>query len=277
MQTPAIVQPGVEVRELHSSILDQDLLLYIKLPWKYEQGEGVYPALYSLDANRSFSIYASMSLTYETPVFHPKEEIIIVGIGYRLDDDRLRGLAQWSAWRTRDLTLVNSAETDAYWQENIAKLLDGEQMQVHSGGAAGFLRALREEIIPFVEANYRVLADDRGLAGYSYGGLFALYALFQEPGLFSRIFAGSPSIDDDLRTREENYAAAHKDLPGRLLMTIGEQEGKELELVQSMSYRLRSRVYPGLKVQFHILEGEGHVSGMAAAISRALRMLYYTV
>lgn len=36
---------------------------------------------------------------------------------------------------------------------------------------------LSAEIIPFVEANYRTTPGDRGLAGYSTGGLFTLDAL----------------------------------------------------------------------------------------------------
>ncbi|MFN2289706.1 MAG: hypothetical protein ACK2UC_00820 [Anaerolineae bacterium] len=47
-----------------------------------------------------------------------------------------------------------------------------------------------------------------------------------------------------------------------------------LEPVKRMADRLRSRGYPGLDVLLHVIEGEGHSSTMAAAISRALRVLY---
>ena len=61
------VQPGVEVRELHSQLLDQDLQLYVKLPWYYDRADATYPVLFALDANRSFPLYSTTSLIHETP------------------------------------------------------------------------------------------------------------------------------------------------------------------------------------------------------------------
>ena len=149
-----ILQPGIEVGELHSSILNQNLLLYIKLPWSYERSDATYPVLFCLDGNRSFPLYSTMSLIYETPGFNA-QEIVIVGIGYQVDEDRLRGLAQWAAWRTRDLLPERREETEEYWKERLSALMGGEEIQVQSGGAPLFLQSLGEEIIPFIEANYR--------------------------------------------------------------------------------------------------------------------------
>jgi uncharacterized protein len=267
-------QPGVEVRGLHSQLLGQDLLLYVKLPWYYDRDDASYPVLYALDANRSFPLYSTMSLIYETPGAQARE-ILIVGVGYKVDSDRIRGLAQWAAWRTRDLTPVRREEVERIWTERLAPLLAGEELSVQTGGAPRFLRALREEVIPFVEANYRVSPTDRGLAGYSFGGLFALYVLFQAPELFTRIFAGSPSMWQALFEYEEEYAARHDDLTAKLFITSAEHEAELLERVQRMVDRLRSRGYPGLEILTHVFEGEGHVSAGAASISRALRLLYY--
>ncbi|WP_435803580.1 alpha/beta hydrolase-fold protein [Polaribacter sp.] len=45
-----------------------------------------------------------------------------------------------------------------------------------SGGASKFLAVLKNEIIPFVDAHYKS-NDNRGLAGFSLGGLFTAYCL----------------------------------------------------------------------------------------------------
>jgi predicted alpha/beta superfamily hydrolase len=267
-------QSGIEVRELHSHILNQDLEVHIKLPWTYDRGDKSYPILYTLDANRTFPLYATSSLIFETPGFN-NPEILIAGIGYQLDNDRLRGLAQWAAWRTRDLTPVRREETEAYWNTTLAKLLNGEHLGVQTGGAVLFLQSILEEVIPFVEANYRVSSSNRGLAGYSYGGLFALFALFHTPGTFKRYFAGSPSMWEVLFKYEQTYAAQHTDLQARLLITRGSRETDLLEPIQQMVDRLRSRNYPGLELLTHMFENEGHTSAHPAAISRALSALYY--
>jgi predicted alpha/beta superfamily hydrolase len=260
------------VQSLHSEILRQDFELYIKLPWSYERGDAVYPVLFILDANRSFPLYSTMSLIYETPGTGG-EEIIIVGIGYKVDEDRMLGLVQWAAWRTRDLTPEHDEETEQFWKEKLSALLGREYQDVHSGGAAHFLKSLREEIIPFIESNYRV-SSDRGLAGYSYGGLLTLYALFHAPELFKRYFAGGPTMWEQLFEYEEQYASAHNDLTAKVFITAGGQESDLHEPIQRMVDRLRSRGYPGLEVQTHVFEGEGHSSAYAASVGRALRVLY---
>lgn len=266
-------QPGIEVRYLHSSILDQDFQLYIKLPWSYDRSDRAYPVLFSLDGNRSFPLYSTMSLVFETPGTST-EEIVIAGIGYKLDVDRIKGLAEWAAWRTRDLTPVRSEQTERFWSEKLSALLNGEGQVVHSGGAPAFLKSLREEVIPFVEANYRVSSVGRGLAGYSYGGLFTLYALFHTPEVFDRYFAGSPTMWDQLFEYEENYASTHDNLQARVFMTAGGLESDLREPMQHMVDQLRSRGYPGLDVETCVFEGEGHASAYAASVSRALCVLY---
>jgi len=267
------IPAGVEVLDFHSQVLNQDFQLYVKLPWYYDRSDATYPVLFSLDGNRSFPLYSTMSLIYETPGTSSKE-IMIVGIRYKVDDDRLRGLVQWAAWRTRDLIPERREKTEEYWKEKLSTLLGGEDMIVQSGGAPLFLKSLREEIIPFIELNYRVSSTERGLAGYSYGGLFTLYALFHAPELFTRYFAGSPTMLDRLFEYEENYASTQSDLKARLFITTGSRESDLLEPVQRMADRLRSRGYPGLEVLTQVFEGEGHSSGYAASVSRALCILY---
>lgn len=265
--------PGIEVRLLHSDVLNRDLQLYIKLPWTYERSDKVYPILYSTDANRSFPLYSTPSLIFETPG-PDTPEIIIVGIGYSLETDRIKALVQWSVWRTHDLTPVNRPEIDQWWADRLSPLLAGEAVEVHSGGSDDFLASIRKEIIPFIESNYRASSTDRGLAGYSYGGLFTLYALFHAPELFKRYFAGSPTMWDRLFIDEESFATSHSDLPVKLFITSGANETELLEKLQLLWERMRSRGYPGLDLSTQIIEGEGHASAYAAAISRALCTLY---
>ncbi len=269
----SLFQPGIEVQDLRSSITDQEYQLYVKLPWTYARSDKAYPALFSLDANRSFPLYSTMSLIYETPGT-ATNEIVIVGVGYKVDVDRIRGLAQWAAWRTRDLTPERSEQTEHAWQQRLSALLAGEVQPVMSGGASAFLKSLREEVIPYIEANYRVSSTDRGLAGFSYGGLFTLYALFHAPELFTRYFAGSPSMWKRLFDHEAQYAATHTDLKASVFISAGALESDLLGDMQRLVERLRSRAYPGLDLQTHVFDGEGHTSVYAAAISRALRMLY---
>jgi uncharacterized protein len=272
MTSPLYI-PGIDVQSLHSDVLNRDLQLYLKLPWTYQQSDVTYPVLYCTDANRSFPFYSTSSLIYETPGLETPE-ILIVGIGYQLDPDRMKALAQWSILRTHDLTPINRIEIDQWWIEKLAPLLGGEKVDVHSGGAPDFLTCIQDEIIPYIEKNYRARPSDRGLAGYSYGGWFALYTLFQSPGLFQRYFAGSPSMWQQLFIDEENYASVHQDLRANLLITAGSNETELLDALNPFLDRLQARNYTDLDLQTHIFEGVGHSAAYAASVSWAICMLY---
>ena len=265
--------PDLEMQFIHSDILKRDLILYIKLPWSYEHSDNVYPVLYCTDANRSFQLYSTTSLIFETPG-PPTPEILIVGIGYSLDADRMKALVQWSVWRTLDLTPIHRPEIDQWWVDRLSSLPGGENVEVHTGGSQDFLTCISQEVIPYIEKSYRVSSANRGLAGYSYGGLFTLYALFRSPGLFQHYFAGSPSMWEQLFVDEVDYASTHNDLPGKLLITAGANESELLEKLNIFLERLRSRKYPRLELLTQFFEGEGHASAYPASVSRALSTLY---
>jgi hypothetical protein len=264
--------PNTEFRTLHSAILCQEMELYIKLPAGYNTNpQKVYPVWYLTDGNRSFPMMANMASIFEIP--KPTDpEIVIVGIGYKIRD-----MADWAAWRTRDLTPTNVPADDASWNKLLATAT-GRQFEVRSGGAATFLDFIVKEVIPFVESNYRTSKTGRGIGGYSYGGLFSLYVLFKQPMIFNIYYAGSPSISFDngvLFNFEKDYASSNKDLNARLFMSAGGLEDSlTLYNMKKMARFLQSRNYPGLKVETQVIPDETHQSCMPPSFMRALRILY---
>jgi len=269
---PAVTVRLTETRTFYSKILDQEMMLFIKIPATYKTNTlKIYPCYYGTDANRAFGMVADMANTFEVPVI-VEPEIFVVGIGYKIEH-----LAEWGAWRTRDLTPTNRPASDTYWSGIFSKFA-GRQIEVKTGGAAKFLECIEKEVFPFIESNYRVSPQGRGLGGYSFGGLFSMYVLFKRPELFSLYFAGSPSIQYDkgiLYTYEEEYATAHKDLNATLFMTAGGAEDSLLLVnVDKMAALLKSRNYPGLKVETAVFPDETHQSCVPAAWMRAFRVLY---
>ena len=80
----------------------------------------------------------------------------------------------------------------------ISKLKDREM----SGGGENFLKFLKTELITFVDSEYRTNPEERILNGYSYGGLFTMYAFLIEHNLFNGYIAGSPYLANDLESLE---------------------------------------------------------------------------
>jgi predicted alpha/beta superfamily hydrolase len=118
-------------------------------------------------------------------LFQEVPEMVIVGIGYPVNDFR-----QALGLRTRDLTPTK----DDAWIEELLKLTQGDFTNDGSGSADNFLKFIREELKPFIKANYRIDAEDSSISGHSFGGLFGLYALLHAPNTFKRYIISSPSI-----------------------------------------------------------------------------------
>ncbi len=90
------------------------------------------------------------------------------------------------------------------------------------------IKFLWEELIPFVEKNFRTNSF-RILHGHSVGGLFTMYTLFNYPDLFTAYIAGSPWFqrnDQYWLKNIEKMAKVRKVDDKFLFMTVGKEEAE---------------------------------------------------
>lgn len=157
------------------------------------------------------------------------------------------------------------------------------------GGAERFLDLIDGEILAQVE---RLVPIDRArlsLAGHSFGGLFALHALFARPGLFRSHVAGSPSIWWEeraiLKTRERFLNSPAAAMSQRLLITVGgKEQGGDQQRDPQRAARLRmARMLDNaaemagalaasgrVDCEHVVFAGENHISVLPAMLSRAV-------
>ncbi len=268
-----VVMPNTELIKIHSEITGNDFLIYVQLPMSYKTDPAKkYPVWYNTDANRVFPLLANTS-TYLSFPSGEIPEMIVIGIGYLI-----KGMEEWAALRIRDLTPTNDPETDEYWTNLLAEITKRKDLSVQSGSAPEFLEFIVQELIPYVESHYQVQTDSRTLGGYSFGGMFTLYALFHHPESFNNYFAGSPSLHynhEVIFSYEAQFAEMHQDLKAQVFLTAGELEGEaRINQVKKMTESLQSRGYPNLKISMHIFENEDHRSGMGAAFFRAFYVFF---
>jgi predicted alpha/beta superfamily hydrolase len=248
---PVVTLPGTQLRHLHSAATGRDYDIQISPPADYARNPAArYPVLYVLDGQWDFKLMLSVQggLTYDrwTP------QIFIVGVtwsGANPNYDSLRAM---------DLT------------PQATRQLPG------SGAAPRFLAFLKTQLIPFIEANYRADPARRVLMGSSFGGLFTLYALFSDPGLFWGYMAASPAVSYANRAafgQEAAYAAAHRDLPVRLFIAVGDQEQLTGPVREFMDV-VRSRNYAGLTLETRVIAGERHSGNKPEAFNRGLRFIF---
>ncbi|HAH23803.1 MAG TPA: hypothetical protein DCL77_08605, partial [Prolixibacteraceae bacterium] len=109
---------------------------------------------------------------------------------------------------------------------------------------------------------------NRTLFGHSYGGICALFTMFQYNDyndiLFHNIIAASPSIwwpDDQLAyTRESSLYTQTSVLPVNLYMTVGSFEGFMVTDMERMQQVLESRNYEYFNASYHVNQGKDHTT-----------------
>jgi predicted alpha/beta superfamily hydrolase len=158
-----------DVYLIHSRVLNQDRQIYINVPKldSKEINKGL-PVLYLLDGENHFHILSAyIEYLRHWQVIPP---IIVVGIV--------------SVDRVKDLTPTNSLI-------NFDGQVDSKYKT--SGGNEQFLNFIQQELMPYMEANYKT-SPFKVFAGHSFGGLTAIYCMLMRPDMFDAYIAISPSL-----------------------------------------------------------------------------------
>jgi len=225
---------------LHSKQTGRDYELIIQFPSSYKNSPGKrYPVLYFADGYWDTPL---LSATYGNFMYdNVAPEFIMVGLSYpgrNVNYDRLRRY---------DLT-----PTEVSTENN------------PTGGAAKFLAFIKQDVVPLMEKKYRADPKQRVLSGVSLGGLFTLYAMYQDPEYFGRYVALSPAIHWDknyIVSVDNQYASAHRELNARLFLSYGTGEyAPYREPIADFQQQLQKRNYQGLALKNYQMEGLRHVS-----------------
>ena len=271
---PFVSLNSAHVRTITSNIVEgMEYELCVALPEGYEDTTRNYPVVYMLDG---YEIFGLQLQTYQQLVFFKTvPPLILVGINYRFNDKNFyEGLKDYLYIRARDFT-----PTYLSHEQIIEKHGKGFANFVPvSGGGEKFLRFFHEELFPFIESEYRADPNDRGILGYSLGGLFTTYVLFNTPESFQKIFIGSPALwwdDESVFNFYDDAKYKSIETPVKVYLSVGELEGKALrESWEKLNKYLNERQNPKIELTSELLQGEQHLTGIGLAYSRAFRRLY---
>lgn len=188
---------------LKSTILEEDRPIVISLPIGYNTSKANYPVLYVLDGLQNIKhTVGTVELLTESGLIPP---IIVVGIE--------------SLDRTRDLTPSNAGQ-NVYGGT-------GNSGIPQSGGAPKFLKFLSDELVPYVDSNYRTHLY-RILEGHSLGGLFSVYALMESKDLFDAFIVEAPALwwnKEEMTEKAKTFFKSHDTLNKTVYFGIGGGDG----------------------------------------------------
>ncbi|MEP1447404.1 MAG: alpha/beta hydrolase-fold protein [Paraglaciecola sp.] len=240
---------GSQIRTLKSQIVNQEYQLLITTPSGYGQTDKTYPVIYFLDAQWDFPLMVSTYGQSYYDGFVP--EAILVGIQWGGENPNPEVL------RARDFTPSNMAQVP------------------NSGGAEKFLGFIKQELIPFIGSEYRTNGN-RVLMGSSYGGLFTLYAMFNQPNLFNGYIptASASGWDNNLLY---SYAKTFSDKklsrPITLYSAIGEFDGLMPAFDDLVGF-FEKQNFKDVSFKFERLPGLGHASVKGAANTWGLHYVF---
>jgi uncharacterized protein len=191
---------------VHSNVLNEDRVIWVRMPAAAQGKKESYPVLYMTDAGTNVNEIGSTIDFLADNNFMPP--LIVVAIA---NTDRNRDLTPSHAGVPHSNGTVDSVPT--------------------SGGADKFLDFIQTELVPEIEKRYAT-HPYRILAGHSLGGLFAIHALINRPELFNACIATSPSLWwDDFRTvhQAQEFFAKQKEFKKVLFFALGNEGGDMTE------------------------------------------------
>ncbi|NTG47854.1 alpha/beta hydrolase [Agrobacterium rhizogenes] len=272
--------------DLSSGNANEPYRIFLYRPAKTPPPEG-WPVLYLTDGNACFSTTVdALKVQASYPNGTNVCDGVVVAIGYPTDEpyDPLR--------RSWDLSPPPGRVYPPFFPDT---------PDVRTGGGGEFLTFIEERLKPWVEEQVPIDRSRQTLFGHSFGGLFALYALFLKPTAFNRWVAASPAIfweDVAILAAEKTFLAEHTaSLDIELHLSAGQYEGEVLApfhkgtpeeqkrqeraretrtvgYAQEMALRLAaSATLPG-KVTFEEYAGENHMSVLPVALNRAAQIAF---
>ena len=207
--------------------------------------------VFMVDANAQFpillnsyaKIYANGAKQNAKAVPKLSKTVLIVGIGYDSP------LAYDIKRRTRDLTPAASGEEYA-----------------NGGGAGEFYDFVKDELFPLVDRKYSTAKSDKIYFGHSFGGLFGIYALLRDDGIFDEFFIASPSLwwDESQLIRDAlDEGKLRSNLKAKFIMLVagssemrkGKTDKAGILKAADLAEILKTK---GLSCEFRLYKGASH-------------------
>jgi predicted alpha/beta superfamily hydrolase len=228
---------------------------------------GGYPILYVLDANAMFAGFAETRriLSYGTTDIGKS---MIVGIGYKTD-------------KAYDVRRCLDYVQDFQKPPMPAQV---PLLGCKAGGREQFAQFILSSLRPELARRYATNPHRQALFGHSFGGVFALYMLFNHPTEFHAIIAASPSIwwnDQEIVTEERAFAT--KLTQGKFATPVssirivtGELDETAVENTDAiaMAKRLEPLSAYGLRSEFEMFKGETHITVPSRSVTSSLRFAF---
>ncbi len=239
----SLVLPQIQVVPIKDTKTARNYELYIELPEDYsENNNKTYPVLYYTDA-----MWHLEMLSGSTEFM--LEDVILVGISWQKDV-------------AEDLKQQYGAHASRFTDYSFWKKANPNHPKLKFGQAKNHLAFIRNDVIQYVDNNYRTDPDSRTYFGYSLSGAFGAYILLTQPDTFDNYILGSPlgkglipylsEINTKLGASESNE---NNPLHANVYIAYGTLEKEKDEPIDEFIKLLDSRKNLEVSIQNKVIEG----------------------
>ena len=234
----------------------RDLIVY--LPPRYrDQPHRRFPVLYMHDGQNLFDPGTSFVPGVDWHVGHTADDFILTGAVQPLI---IVGIYNAGKARINEYTPTKAP-------------------RLGGGRADSYGKFLLQEVMPFIQREYRVLPDARvtGMGGSSLGGLLSLYLGLKHPQVFGRLAALSPSVWWNQRAIDHFTASVNVEPRPRIWLDIGTREGPRIvhEVEQFRDILLQKGWQLDRDLHYERVEGAEHnEAAWAKRVGPFLQFLY---
>jgi tetratricopeptide (TPR) repeat protein len=142
-------------------------------------------------------------------------------------------------------------------------------------GADNFLRFIKDELVPYIDKNYRT-QPYRILEAHSLGGLFGIYANENSPELFQASIFISPALTGDKnrdKVMEEYalYLKKNKQLSRKIFVSIANEDKQAVDLLTKQLKMFASKYF---QWNYKEYKEENHFSVPYKSMYEGLRFIY---
>jgi predicted alpha/beta superfamily hydrolase len=260
--------PDTRVHPLPNAATGRKYEVWVDLPPSYFENDKPYPVVFTTDADYGFPLIRSLRRRIGAKGRNV-EDFVLVGLSYGVGEASMPS-------KRRDYT-----PSDPFARGAVGA---GTYDRASTYGQADAYRDyIERDVFPLIAREYRVDMRRKVYIGHSLGGLFGSYVLLTKPAMFSHYVLGSPSLWFDRRMifdLEKRYASTQRDLPARVLLSIGAYETTgddprhlKADMVGDMhrfERALESHGYPGLRVDSEVLADEDHLTVLPRTITHGL-------
>jgi len=244
MKGSSLVLPQIQVIPIKDTQTERNYELYIELPENYsENNDTKYPVLYYTDAMWHLEMLSG-STEYML------EDVILVGISWQKD------IAE-------DLKQQYGAHASRFTDYSFWKKANPNHPKLKFGQAKNHLAFIRDDVMQYVDNNYRTDPDSRTYFGYSLSGAFGAYILLTQPDTFDNYILGSPLSKDlipylsEISTKLGAFESNKSNtLHANVFVAYGTLEKDTDEPIDEFFKLLDNRTNLSLSIQNKTIEGD---------------------